>query len=42
MVGEDHVKIDIPFPEDILKFCKRKLGPAGTKVISPDNLLEVF
>ena len=42
MAGQDHIKIDMPFPKDIFKFCKQELWQAGTKVISPDNLLEVF
>ena len=42
MVGEDCVKVDESSTEDILKLCKWELGPAGAKLISPDNLLEVL
>ena len=42
MVGEYRIKVDEASTEDILKLCKRELRPAGRKLISPDNLLEVL
>ena len=42
MIRENHIKVDALSCKDILKLCKWELGPAGTKVISSNNLLEVF
>ena len=42
VIREYSVEVDKASPEDVFKLCKRELRPAGAKVKSPDNLLEVL
>jgi hypothetical protein len=42
VICEYSVEVDESSPEDVLKLCKRELGPTGANIKSPDNLLEIL
>ena len=42
MIHEYSIEVDEASPKDVLKLSKQDLRPAGAKVKSPDNLLEIL